>query len=142
MLFVMIAGYDQRPLRIGAPRTCQNTHQVIIAGWPRYAPLPANSSQLAAVVASGQGYDFVLDGPLGAGKSQTIANIISQDLALGRRVLFSRLRSRRAGVTYERLAILVEQRPSRVWPRGPRKDSSIHPDGLSSDEPRQFAFKH
>ena len=53
-----------------------------------YAPLPADSSQLAAVVASGQGHNFVLDGPPGTGKSQTIANMISHNLALGRRVLF------------------------------------------------------
>ncbi|PTQ09424.1 DNA helicase [Sphingomonas oleivorans] len=53
-----------------------------------FTPLPADSSQLAAVVASAQGHDFVLDGPPGTGKSQTIANIIAHNLALGRRVLF------------------------------------------------------
>ncbi len=53
-----------------------------------FTPLPADSSQLAAVVASAKGHDFVLDGPPGTGKSQTIANIIAHNLALGRRVLF------------------------------------------------------
>lgn len=53
-----------------------------------YAPLAADSSQLAAVVASGRGCDFVLDGPPGTGKSQTIANVIAHNLALGRKVLF------------------------------------------------------
>jgi ATP-dependent exoDNAse (exonuclease V) alpha subunit len=53
-----------------------------------FTPLPADSSQLAAVVASASGHSFVLDGPPGTGKSQTIANIIAHNLALGRRVLF------------------------------------------------------
>lgn len=53
-----------------------------------FLPLPADSSQVAAVVASAKGRDFVLDGPPGTGKSQTIANMIAHNLALGRRVLF------------------------------------------------------
>lgn len=53
-----------------------------------FTPLPADSSQLAAVVASATGHSFVLDGPPGTGKSQTIANIIAHNLAIGRRVLF------------------------------------------------------
>src|SRR6185437_13405958 len=35
-----------------------------------------------------KGHSFVLDGPPGTGKSQTIANMIAHNLALGRRVLF------------------------------------------------------
>ncbi len=53
-----------------------------------FTPLPADSSQLAAVVASAKGHSFVLDGPPGTGKSQTIANMIAHNLAIGRRVLF------------------------------------------------------
>ncbi len=48
----------------------------------------ADSSQLVAVRAAGQGRTFVLEGPPGTGKSQTIANIIADNLARGRRVLF------------------------------------------------------
>lgn len=48
----------------------------------------ADSSQLAAVRAAGEGRTFVLEGPPGTGKSQTIANIIADTLARGRRVLF------------------------------------------------------
>ena len=53
-----------------------------------FAPLSADSSQLAAVLATQAGKDFVLFGPPGTGKSQTIANIIAQCLAHRRTVLF------------------------------------------------------
>jgi len=68
-----------------------------------FTPLPADSSQLAAVVASANGCDFVLDGPPGTGKSQTIANMIAQNLALGRRVLFVAEKMAALDVVYRRL---------------------------------------
>ncbi len=52
------------------------------------AILDSDSSQLEAVVAARRGISFVLDGPPGTGKSQTIANIIADALSEGRRVLF------------------------------------------------------
>ncbi|WP_395674619.1 DUF3320 domain-containing protein [Inquilinus sp.] len=69
-----------------------------------FAPLPADSSQIAAVVASGRGHDFVLDGPPGTGKSQTIANMIAHNLALGRRVLFVAEKMAALNVVQRRLA--------------------------------------
>lgn len=48
----------------------------------------ADSSQLAAVCAAKDERTFVLEGPPGTGKSQTIANIIADALSRGRRVLF------------------------------------------------------
>jgi very-short-patch-repair endonuclease len=68
-----------------------------------FTPLPADSSQLAAVVASANGCDFVLDGPPGTGKSQTIANMIAHNLALGRRVLFVAEKMAALDVVYRRL---------------------------------------
>lgn len=53
-----------------------------------FTPLSADSSQLSAILAAAAGKDFVLFGPPGTGKSQTIANMIAQCLALGRTVLF------------------------------------------------------
>ena len=53
-----------------------------------FMPLSADSSQTAAVVAAARGHDFVLFGPPGTGKSQTIANMIVQLLAIGKTVLF------------------------------------------------------
>ncbi|UUL82339.1 DUF3320 domain-containing protein [Sphingomonas qomolangmaensis] len=69
-----------------------------------FTPLPADSSQLAAVVASAKGHDFVLDGPPGTGKSQTIANIIAHNLALGRRVLFVAEKKAALDVVHRRLS--------------------------------------
>ncbi len=69
-----------------------------------FTPLPADSSQLVAVVRSADGQDFVLDGPPGTGKSQTIANMIAHNLALGRRVLFVAEKRAALDVVQRRLA--------------------------------------
>ena len=53
-----------------------------------FCPLPSDSSQLAAVYAAAEGKSFVLHGPPGTGKSQTIANLIAHSLAMGKSVLF------------------------------------------------------
>jgi hypothetical protein len=53
-----------------------------------FAPLSADSSQIAAVVAAERGADYVLFGPPGTGKSQTIANAITNCLAHRKTVLF------------------------------------------------------
>lgn len=68
-----------------------------------YCPLPADSSQLAAVVAAAQGHDFVLEGPPGTGKSQTIANLIAQCLAMNKTVLFVAEKTAALEVVYRRL---------------------------------------
>lgn len=53
-----------------------------------FVPLDADSSQLTAILSAEQGKSFVLVGPPGTGKSQTIANMITHCLAHGKRVLF------------------------------------------------------
>ncbi|MGZ6391014.1 MAG: DUF4011 domain-containing protein, partial [Ktedonobacterales bacterium] len=50
--------------------------------------LDADSSQQEAIAAAKAGASFVLQGPPGTGKSQTIANIIAECVAQGKRVLF------------------------------------------------------
>lgn len=69
-------------------------------------PLPADSSQLAAVKAAAEGHDFVIIGPPGTGKSQTIANMIAQVLFEGRSVLFVAEKVAALDVVYRRLAEL------------------------------------
>lgn len=52
------------------------------------APLPCDSSQFEAVAESAAGTTFVLHGPPGTGKSQTITNMIANAVNAGKRVLF------------------------------------------------------
>jgi very-short-patch-repair endonuclease len=66
-----------------------------------YCPLEGDSSQLRAVSRAAAGESFVLIGPPGTGKSQTITNIIANTLAQGRTVLF---------VAEKRAALEVVQR--------------------------------
>ncbi|GLK77679.1 hypothetical protein GCM10008171_29330 [Methylopila jiangsuensis] len=68
-----------------------------------FAPLSADSSQLSAVLAAADGKDFVLFGPPGAGKSQTIANMIAQCLANGKTVLFVSQKTAALEVVQQRL---------------------------------------
>ncbi len=56
--------------------------------WDLAVPLSADSSQLGAVFASNQGKSFVLHGPPGTGKSQTITNIIANAMYHDKTVLF------------------------------------------------------
>ncbi len=51
-------------------------------------PMSADASQLHAIEASCSGKSFVLHGPPGTGKSQTITSLIANALAQGKRVLF------------------------------------------------------
>ncbi len=51
-------------------------------------PVPADASQLRAVSDAVGGHTFVLEGPPGTGKSQTITNLLAHAMATGRRVLF------------------------------------------------------
>lgn len=50
--------------------------------------LPCDDHQLRVVQLSNQGYSLQVEGPPGTGKSQTIANIISNAMYQGKRVLF------------------------------------------------------
>ena len=67
-------------------------------------PMSADSSQLRAVLYSELGKSFVLHGPPGTGKSQTITNIIADNLAKGKRVLFVSEKKAALDVVYKRLS--------------------------------------
>src|SRR4051812_16300870 len=51
-------------------------------------PAPADASQLRAIAEATAGRTFVLEGPPGTGKSQTITNLLARAVADGKRVLF------------------------------------------------------
>lgn len=90
--------YDNPPDDITPSRLDDRFH-------PRdvFCPRSADSSQLAAVMAAAAGHDFVLEGPPGTGKSQTITNIIAHCLAHGKRVLFVAEKRAALDVVYRRL---------------------------------------
>lgn len=67
-------------------------------------PLDVDSSQMEAVVKSGRGQSFILHGPPGTGKSQTITNMIANALYHGRRVLFVAEKMAALEVVQHRLA--------------------------------------
>ncbi|WP_341212454.1 DUF4011 domain-containing protein [uncultured Limimaricola sp.] len=92
--------YPQPDLPVIAPRDLDRA----LMPADLVTPLPADSSQLAAVAAAAQGRDFVLIGPPGTGKSQTIANIIAQVMSQGRTVLFVAEKAAALDVVHRRLA--------------------------------------
>lgn len=66
--------------------------------------LDADSSQRRCIIAAREGHSFVMDGPPGTGKSQTIANIIVELIASGRSVLFVSEKAAALDVVRNRLA--------------------------------------
>ena len=69
-------------------------------------PISADSSQLSAIYDAASGKSFVLHGPPGTGKSQTITNIISNALFHGKRVLFVAEKMAALEVVQKRLAAI------------------------------------
>ena len=67
-------------------------------------PTSADSSQLAAIYLASKGESFVLHGPPGTGKSQTITNLIANALYNGRSVLFVAEKMAALSVVQKRLA--------------------------------------
>ncbi|HEY4457478.1 MAG TPA: DUF3320 domain-containing protein [Pseudonocardiaceae bacterium] len=66
-------------------------------------PVPADSSQLRAVADAVAGRTFVLEGPPGTGKSQTITNLLAHAVANGKRVLFVAEKRAALDVVHKRL---------------------------------------
>lgn len=69
-------------------------------------PISADSSQLEAIYEAVNDKTFILHGPPGTGKSQTITNIIANALYRGRRVLFVAEKMAALSVVQNRLASL------------------------------------
>jgi very-short-patch-repair endonuclease len=68
-----------------------------------FSVLDADASQRLCLEAALRGHSFVLHGPPGTGKSQTIANLITEFLARGKRVLFVSEKMAALEVVYKRL---------------------------------------
>ena len=69
-------------------------------------PIPADASQLEAIAAAVAGKTFVLEGPPGTGKSQTITNLLARAIAGGKRVLFVAEKRAALDVVRARLAAI------------------------------------
>lgn len=67
-------------------------------------PLPADASQLEAINSAYDGESFVLHGPPGTGKSQTITSMIANCLYSGKTVLFAAEKKAALEVVYNRLS--------------------------------------
>lgn len=67
-------------------------------------PVSADSSQMVAIVEAAGGKSFVLHGPPGTGKSQTITNMIANTLYQGKTVLFVAEKMAALNVVQKRLA--------------------------------------
>jgi len=66
-------------------------------------PLPADASQMAVIATADRGKDFIVIGPPGTGKSQTISNLIAHTLGKGKTVLFVSEKTAALDVVYRRL---------------------------------------
>lgn len=66
--------------------------------------IDADGSQLEAIQAAKDGISFVLDGPPGTGKSQTIVNILAELVAQGKKVLFVSQKKAALDVVHHRMA--------------------------------------
>lgn len=66
-------------------------------------PIPTDVSQMEAVLTAQKGHSFILHGPPGTGKSQTITNIIADALYHGKRVLFVAAKKAALDVVHSRL---------------------------------------
>ena len=68
------------------------------------SPIPSDASQLEAVAEAIAGRSFVLEGPPGTGKSQTITNLLAHAMSAGKRVLFVAEKRAALSVVQKRLA--------------------------------------
>ena len=84
---------DVRRLELDREFAPESTAQVV----------DADSSQLRAIAGVARGYDLVLEGPPGTGKSQTITNLIAQALGAGKSVLFVAEKMAALDVVHSRL---------------------------------------
>lgn len=95
--FTALFSTDARPvIAEPPPLPLEDTHPVV----------PADASQTATVARARTGASFIIQGPPGTGKSQTITNLIADQVARGKRVLFVCEKRVAIDVVYHRLAQL------------------------------------
>lgn len=97
-----LAGVPRTPLVVDGLPTEEELDEIVD---PRrtFQVLDADSSQQLCIQYALRGQSFVMHGPPGTGKSQTIANIISEFIAAGKSVLFVSEKMAALEVVYNRL---------------------------------------
>lgn len=80
----------------------RSSDEAYVGAEKMYLPISADSSQYSAIYDS-LSKSFVLHGPPGTGKSQTITNIIANNIVRGRRVLFVAEKMAALSVVHRRL---------------------------------------
>ena len=93
---VQLSGLDETVDARNADRSAKPSEFAI--------PVDVDSSQLEAVIESGNGKSFILYGPPGTGKSQTITNMIANAIYHDKRVLFVAEKMAALEVVQRRLA--------------------------------------
>ena len=86
--FINALAGDQSMLPVPSEYPTAETLDSTVRPVDSYQVLDADSSQQEAIEMAKRGISFVLQGPPGTGKSQTIANIIAESLAAGRKIMF------------------------------------------------------
>jgi hypothetical protein len=69
-----------------------------------FSILDADATQRQCIEAAKRGRSFVMQGPPGTGKSQTIANLIAESIAQGKRILFVSEKAAALDVVFKRLS--------------------------------------
>lgn len=95
------AGAFQSTFRL-APKPVDSTTPISTID-SRFDVLPTDPTQVAAVARARTGDTYIIQGPPGTGKSQTIANLIVDFVANGKRVLFVCAKRAAIDVVYARL---------------------------------------
>lgn len=112
-----------------------------------YLPVTVDASQLRAVNMAANGVSFVLHGPPGTGKSQTITAMIANALAKGKKVLFVAEKMAALEVVQKRLAELgignfcLELHSNKAVKRSVLKQMQKSLETAPAVEIQQYAYK-
>jgi len=123
------------PLVDGSP-------DVVVDEASMFLPIAADGSQMRAIEMAEKGHSFVLEGPPGTGKSQTITNLIAHTIRSGRTVLFVAEKQAALDVVKRRLAKVGlehfcldlhgrKQTQRSIW----QQLKAAHEHGTTADDP-------
>ncbi|MDO5062022.1 MAG: DUF3320 domain-containing protein [Peptostreptococcaceae bacterium] len=110
-----------------------------------FLPIPADASQLFAIQSATEDKSFVLHGPPGTGKSQTITGIIANAIAQGKTVLFVAEKMAALSVVQKRMEKLglgdfcLELHSNKARKRDVLHQLMSATENISAHDPRDYA---